>query len=216
MSEKICLKEAFRYQNKLGSLLNQTLSILSNSNNTTTKTDLYLKKAVCPDAEDETVVNDPVAEEYKGRIDNLIDFADWLYGEKRILSGLIYSYKSQSGFDLDGEVSLNKDRQTISNILSNLYTLRPSKKTVKNAGVGYKFNADGDQVAYKCDAVREITLNYDKEKAHEYFKMLTKESDKISAEIDRYLVEPAIEYDPKIDVNASMLEIFDDFCQKQK
>ena len=216
MSEKICLKEAFRCQNKLSSLLNQTLSILSNSNIVTTRTDLYLKKSVCEDTENEVVVNDMVSEEYKDHIDDLIDFAAWIYEEKRILANLIYSYKSKTGFDLDGEVSLNKDRQAIANTMSSLYNLRPSEKTIKNAGIGYKFNADGDQVSYKCDAIRTITLNYKKEKAHEYFKTLTKESDKISTEIDRYLVEPVIEYDSKIDVNASMLEIFEEFCSNNK
>ena len=61
------LKEAFRFQNKLQSLMREADSILSREQNITKVQNTYLRKKVMVEAEDETTVDAP-STEYSGRI----------------------------------------------------------------------------------------------------------------------------------------------------
>ena len=58
------LKEAFRFQNKLQSLMNEADSILSREQNITKVQNTYLRKKVMAEAEDETSIDAP-STEYK-------------------------------------------------------------------------------------------------------------------------------------------------------
>ena len=51
------LKEAFRYQNKLQSLLDEAQGILDCDSNVTKVANTYLRHKVMPEAEDETVMD---------------------------------------------------------------------------------------------------------------------------------------------------------------
>lgn len=51
------LKEAFRYQNKLQSLLDEAQGILDCDANVTKVANTYLRHKVMPEAEDETVMD---------------------------------------------------------------------------------------------------------------------------------------------------------------
>ena len=67
------LKEAFRYQNKLQSFMDQALEILNNDSNVTKVENTYLRHKVMTEAEDETVLNVPDTE-YSDRITELARF----------------------------------------------------------------------------------------------------------------------------------------------
>lgn len=211
---KICLKDAFRYQNKFKSLLKGVASILSSTSNVTKTEVTFYRNAVCKDAADEVVVTENPNPDYADKINSLIDFTTWLMENKKKLSDLIFEYKKTSSFDFDGEISLNKDRQDLAEIMSRLSALRSSERISKNAGSGYTFNVNGDQVMYRCDMKQVTTINYDRNKTRKLEKALLKDSDAISSTIDRYMVEPVIEYTPEIDVlNLSLLEAFEEYCQ---
>ena len=40
--------------------------------------------------------------------------------------------------------------------------LRSSEQTISNGGTGYRFNAEGNQISYRCDVRRVTTINYDR------------------------------------------------------
>ena len=56
------LKEAFRFQNKLQSLMEEGQSILSRDQNITKVKNTYLRKKVMAEAEDETTMEQPSTE----------------------------------------------------------------------------------------------------------------------------------------------------------
>ena len=54
------LKEAFRFQNKLQSMMDEGQSILGSTANITKVQNTYLRKKVMPEAENETTIDAPV------------------------------------------------------------------------------------------------------------------------------------------------------------
>ena len=60
------LKEAFRYQNKLQSFLDEAQGILDRDSNVTRVENTYLRHKVMAEAEDETVLAVPETEYYEG------------------------------------------------------------------------------------------------------------------------------------------------------
>lgn len=75
------LKEAFRYQNKLQSLLDEAQGILDCDANVTKVANTYLRHKVMPEAEDETVM-DVAQTEYAEQITDIARFMLYLLEEK--------------------------------------------------------------------------------------------------------------------------------------
>ena len=65
------LKEAFRYQNRLQSLITEARMILGNENNVTVQEVTLLKKRVMAEAEDETRIQEAPSE-YADRINDVV------------------------------------------------------------------------------------------------------------------------------------------------
>ena len=63
------LKEAFRFQNKLGALMEEAQNILGRDANITKVTNTYLRKKVFDGAENETMIEKPPTEfaDHRGR-----------------------------------------------------------------------------------------------------------------------------------------------------
>ncbi len=76
------LKEAFRYQNKLQSFLDEAQSILGRDSNVTRVENTYLRHKVMAEAEDETVLAVPETEYYE-QITDIARFLLYLLDEKR-------------------------------------------------------------------------------------------------------------------------------------
>lgn len=76
------LKEAFRYQNKLQSLLDEAQGILDCDANVTKVANTYLRHKVMPEAEDETVM-DVAQTEYAEQITDVARFMLYLLEEKK-------------------------------------------------------------------------------------------------------------------------------------
>mgnify|MGYP000225401363 CR=1 FL=1 len=75
------LKEAFRYQNKLQSFLDDAQSILDRDSNVTRVENTYLRHKVMAEAEDETVLAVPETEYYE-QITDIARFLLYLLDEK--------------------------------------------------------------------------------------------------------------------------------------
>ncbi len=209
------LKEAFRFQNKLQSLITEAKSILNVDENVIKTQKTYLYKKAMPQSENETVTEIPQTE-YYAQINQLVDFLIYLLGEHEKLSATINTAKKNLPLDMDGEISLNKQRQHISQIFRNMTSLKSSEIVSQRAGTGYCFNAEGNQVAYKCDVKTVKTINFDRNKVRRYATELTKKSDEISAQIDSCMINSTVDYVVPFDVNDTFSEIFEDFLTRYR
>ena len=207
------LKEAFRFQNKLQSMMDEAKSILSREQNITKVQNTYLRKKVMAEAEDETTM-EAASTEYSEQITSLAEFLLFLLTQRESLGAAINNAKSglelNAGFD--GEVGLNSNRQEIAGLLRRMAGLRSSEVLISNGGTGYRFNNEGNQVSYRCDVKRVTTINFDRNKVRKMCADLSKKADEVSAALDTALVNTTVEYEVPFDVNDTFAEAFERFA----
>lgn len=122
--------------------------------------------------------------------------------------------KDALDIDMDSEVSLNAARQSIARTFKRMNDLRNSEQTIPNGGTGYRFNAEGNQISYRCDVKRVTTINYDRNVIRRELSKLNKSSDETSAKLDLCLVTSTVDYEPPFDVNDSFADAFERFMEK--
>lgn len=207
------LKEAFRFQNKLQSMMDEAQSILGSTANITKVQNTYLRKKVMPEAENETTIDAP-ATEYSEQITLVAEFLLHLLTEREKLSVAIFQAKAGLNLPagLDGEVSLNSKRQEVAGLFRRMADLRSSEVLIPNGGTGYRFNNEGNQVSYRCDVKRVTTINFDRNKIRKMCGDLSKKSDEVSASLDSVLVNTQVEYTVPFDVNDTFAEAFEAFA----
>lgn len=208
------LKEAFRCQNKLQSLMYDAEEILRNRANITKVTSTNLRHKVMPEMTDETVVEIPESE-YSGRITDVALFLVFLLEEKTALAAAIRKSKDQLDIDMDSETGLNSARQRIAGIFRAMNSLRASEQTIANGGTGYRFNADGNQVTYRCDVRRVTSINFDRNVIRAELGKLDRAADEMSAKLDLCTVTAAVDYAPPFDVNADFADAFETYLKSR-
>ena len=208
------LKEAFRCQNKLQSLMYDAEEILRNRANITKVTSTNLRHKVMPEMTDETVVEIPESE-YSGRITDVALFLVFLLEEKTALAAAIRKSKDQLDIDMDIETGLNSARQRIAGIFRTMNSLRASEQTIANGGTGYRFNADGNQVTYRCDVRRVTSINFDRNVIRAELGKLDRAADEMSAKLDLCTVTAAVDYAPPFDVNADFADAFETYLKSR-
>ena len=208
------LKEAFRFQNKLQSLMDEAERILADDRNITQVKVTALYKKAMPEQENETTV-EPAPSEYADHIDAVAAFLLHLLGEREKLSRAIRAAKERQEMDMDSEVSLNSTRQSLASFFRHMVDLRNSEKLLPGGATGYRFNAEGNQVPFRCDAKRVVTIHYDRNRVRNYLKQLTEKSDRVSAQLDRCLINSQVDYDAPFDVNDSFAAVFGDYQEQQ-
>ena len=209
------LKEAFRYQNKLQAFLDEAQGILDDDRNVTKVENTYLRHKVMTEAEDEKIMVAPETEYYE-QITDVARFLLYLLGEKQKLFAAIRTAKDALDIDMDSEVSLNATRQSIARTFKHMNDLRNSEVTVSNGGNGYRFNAEGNQISYRCDVKRVTTINYDRNVIRTELGKLNQKSDETSTKLDLCLVTSSVVYDPPFDVNSSFAEAFEAYMEKAR
>ena len=207
------LKEAFRFQNKLQNLMEETEYLLGDEKNITRVEKTVLRKKVMPEAENETTV-EVAGTEYADRITAVADFLLYLLGEREKLSCAIFEAKAKVNLPagLDGEVSLNGTRQRVSQLLRRMTALRNSEVLLPGGGLGYRFNNEGNQVSYRCDVRKVTTINFDRNRIRSHCAALCRKADSVSAAMDAAMVNTQVEYVPPFDVNETFAEVFEAYC----
>jgi hypothetical protein len=200
------LKEAFRYQNKLQRLMDEAVDILSCDANVLRVENTALLHKVNPDAEDEVTMETPRSE-YADQITEVAVFLMYLLGEREKLSHAIRAAKQDMALDFDGEISLNTKRQELAALFRHMGELRCSEQVHPRAGVGYKFNAEGNQVSYRCDLKKVTTIHFDRNKIRSFTTFLSKKSDQVSAELDKQMVNTEVSYEVPFDVNDTFAQV---------
>lgn len=209
------LKEAFRYQNVLRRFINIIEMILGYPENVTQVKKTYLRQKVDKEAEDEISITPP-ATEHAGKITELAQFLVWLCEQHEILSEAIRDTKKSLDVDIDSESGLNRMRQSAAAVLSSMAKLRSNEVLEPNGGVGYRFNAEGNQVSYRCDVRKVTTINFDRNVVKKMAAALNKKADGISNEIDKALVSSEVSYTPPFDVNETFEDAFEWFYESLK
>ena len=207
------LKEAFRYQNKLQRLMEEAQSILCRDKNVTKVENTALLHKVNPDAQNETTVEDP-ANEYAQQITEVAALLMFLLEERERLSYAIRAAKQELALDFDGEVSLNARRQEIARIFRHMGEIRCSETLYPGAGIGYKFNAEGNQVSYRCDLKTVTTINFDRNKVRSFASYLNKKADQVSAQLDKEMVNTEVAYDAPFDVNDTFADVLQLYIER--
>ena len=117
---------------------------------------------------------------------------------------------------MDSEVSLNATRQSIAHTFKRMNDLRNSEQTISNGGTGYRFNAEGNQISYRCDVKRVTTINYDRNVIRAELSKLNKQADETSTKIDLCLVTSTVDYEPPFDANSSFSEAFEAYTENAR
>ena len=208
------LKEAFRFQNKLLSMMEEAQSILRSEQNITKVQNTYLRKKVMAEAEDETTMEQP-STEYSERITEMAVFLLYLLDEREKLSGAIQKTKSGLGLAAgrDGEIGLNSKRQEIAALFRRMVGVRASETLIPNGGTVYRFNNEGNQVAYRCDVKRVVTINFDRNKIRKLCRDLSRKADETSNALDAALVNARVEYTAPFDMNDTFTDLFEDYLE---
>ena len=155
------LKDAFRAQNKLQALMDEAGEILQDRGNTLRVTTTHLRSKVMPEAQD-AVTEDTAPSEYAEHINQVAVFLMAMLVEREKLSAAICAAKSKLPLDMDSETGLNRVRQELADIFRRMAVLRNSEVVIANGGSGYRFNGEGNQVSYRCDAKR-VTITSEKQ-----------------------------------------------------
>ena len=195
------LKESFRYQNFLGSLLSSAVSSLTDMQHCLTTTKTHLRSKANSDAADVTETVD-VGEFHKN--DDVLSFMLYIIEEREKLTTAISQAKASVGFDLDAAVETNKFRQTVSRNINMMLRFKGAKRTER--GTDYKFNAEGNQTPYYYDIEVVTSENFDRAKAKAAAQSIIAKADEVSATIDAALINTRVEYEAPFNVNDS----FDD------
>lgn len=208
------LKDAFRFQNKLQGLMQEADMILSDRRNILKVKTTHLRSKVMADAED-VEVEDTAPSEYAGYANEVAAFLWAMLAEREKLSMAIHDAKSKMMIDMDSEVGLNKARQSFAETLRRMTSYRTSEKTITGGGSGFRFNAEGNQVTYKCDAKVVTSIDFDRDKIRGMAEALGRKADETSSALDRCLVNTEVDYVLPFDMNANFDEILSDFIARQ-
>jgi hypothetical protein len=73
---------------------------------------------------------------------------------------------------------------------------------------------EGNQVPYIYDVEEETKLDFDKSYVRERMKELHSECDKISAQIDKIMVDTEVDYEGPYDVNDNFEDVLIQFATK--
>lgn len=208
------LKEAFRYQNAIQSMLSSALAELQDRSNILKVSTTHFRSKVRSDAQDVTI-EDNANSEYAGKANLLVEFASMLLEEKEKLTKAIHTAKASLEVDMDGEVALNQERQRFASTLRVMIGYKSSEVILPNGGSGFCFNGEGNQVAYHCEAKRVTTIDFDRNKVRALAAELGKKSDGISAELDKCMVNTEVSYEAPFDVNDNFDAVFSKFIEDQ-
>ena len=204
------LKESFRYQKFLDTMMNQARRSLCDPDHILNVTKKHLRNAANPDAENVEEVIELDTPFFPN--DDVIRFMEWLVDERQKLSVAIGRAKASVGFDIDAAIEANKFRQIVYGGIKSMLAYNSSKS--KTQGRDYRFNINGDQTPYYYDI--EVTKEeaFDREASRAVMRKMITDADQVSADIDAALINIQVNYVPKFDVNESFNDVMAVFTEE--
>lgn len=197
------LKDAYRYQKCLSTMIGQAETLLLNNSFVTSTTQKHNRKKANSEAEDEIIEVDKPITDFTAM--DVINFIADAIKEKQKISDAIVAAKRNTEIDIDSSISLNKIKQEYIGYLRRLAAMDSSEK--KTYGTDYKFDVDGKQTSYRYEVIETTTIDFDRNDVRGLAKKLQKESDEISSKLDLIELTTDVEFIPKWDVNDTLEEI---------
>lgn len=201
------LKESFRYQNWLESMMRKAEESLMLSSHSLIITKKHMLSQYDPEVENRI---ENVEEEPFYSNDSVISFMQWLILERHKLTKAINEAKSSLDFDIDATLEANKFRRSVINSIDYMLKYFKSKKKTEE-GKAYKFNNEGNQMPYYYDIEVEIKEAFDREVSRFKMKSLSEESDVQSSKIDSAMINTEVNYTPTFDVNDTFEDVMEEF-----
>lgn len=197
------LKDAYRYQKCLSTMIGQAETLLLNNSFVTSTTQKHNRKKANSEAEDEIIEVDKPITDFTAM--NVINFIADAIKEKQKISDAIVTAKRNTDIDIDSSISLNKIKQEYIGYLRRLAAMDSSER--KTYGTDYKFDVDGKQTSYRYEVIETTTIDFDRNDVRGLAKKLQKECDNISSKLDLIELTTDVEFTPKWDVNDTLEEI---------
>lgn len=202
------LKESFRYQNYLNELIDSCISQLMVGKNITKTVQTHMRNKANPEAQDE-IIDLSAERTIAYTADQIVDFMTHLVVEKEALTAAVSKAKASASVDLDAEISNNKVRQKVFNILNRMANTKATERMTRT--YGYKFNAEGNQVQYTYDVKEVTTIDFDRNKIRGLARGMVSKSDEVSTTIDKVVVDTVVDYTPKYSINDSFDDAMEQF-----
>ena len=197
------LKEAFRYQKCLSTMISKAESLLSMSTFTTTTVQVHHKNKMNPDVKDEDVTVEKPITDFSPM--DVVDFIVKAIKEKESLSNAITEAKKHTEIDIDSSIALNRIKQDYIVYLKRMAAMSPSER--KTSATGYKFDVEGKQTSYRYDVTETTTIDFDRNDVRNLARKYQKECDEISTKLDLISITTDIPFEPQWDVNDTLEEI---------
>lgn len=197
------LKDAYRYQKCLTTMIGQAETLLLNNSFVTSTTQKHNRKKANSEAEDEIIEVDKPITDFTAM--DVINFIADAIKEKQKISDAIVAAKRNTDIDIDSSISLNKIKQEYIGYLRRLAAIDSSER--KTYGTDYKFDVDGKQTSYRYEVIETTTIDFDRNDVRGLAKKLQKECDNISSKLDLIEITTDVEFTPKWDVNDTLEEI---------
>lgn len=197
------LKDAYRYQKCLSTMIGQAETLLLNNSFVTSTTQKHNRKKANSEAEDEIIEVDKPITDFTAM--DVINFIADAIKEKQKISDAIVAAKRNTDIDIDSSISLNKIKQEYIGYLRRLAAMDSSER--KTYGTDYKFDVDGKQTSYRYEVIETTTIDFDRNDVRGLAKKLQKECDNISSKLDLIEITTDVEFTPKWDVNDTLEEI---------
>jgi len=206
------LKEAFRYQTYLDTLMNGCQLYITTPDHCLKTTEFHHKSVRNPDAADEEKV---VEKENPYHISDVIAFAQWLIEQKITLTEAISIAKSYLPHNVDALVESNKFRQRIAGSMNAMLGQLKARKVTTHRQ-DYKFNAEGNQMAYNYDVDIVNEELFDRSVVKRMVIQMMAAADETSAEIDSIMVNTDVLYAPRLSVNGTFEDAMDAYLTFSK
>lgn len=194
------LKEAFRYQNYLTQLKNDISRFLYKDENILKREERLLYSSVNKDKEDEVEVR---VGEFD--MDKVLELIDTVIAEKEGITKAISKTKTNCEYDIDALLEVNKFKASFIESLEVLNNIK--SKEVKTTNTDYKFNVNGEQLAYRFPTTIIETINFDRNKTKGMANTLSRDTDNVSNLIDRLNVTLEVDFEPKFNIKDSLEDI---------
>ncbi|MDD3417111.1 MAG: hypothetical protein EOM34_08675 [Clostridia bacterium] len=206
------LKEAFRFQNKITSVIDTAAGYLGQQENVMKITVEHLRKKANPDAENE-VVELTDSRPFPFEVNQLVSFLVAMIDEKEKLYKAITAAKKNLDYDMDAQIDLNMRRQSTSRLFRDMSNIRSSEVIQRGRGMDYTFNAEKNQMQYYYDLKRVSVIDFDRKKVKNMANQLINKADEVSTKIDRIMVNTEVEYTPIFGVNDSFDEAVEAYLE---
>lgn len=213
----LSIKESCRYQNFIDSTISSLSYYIRNTDNAFKVKENHIKSKSNPDIQDEEL--DVTTErQYECSVVDIAFLINQLVEEKLKLSNAIDTAKRETIIDfqvnnntltIDSSVEHAKRCRELANTLKTLIDLKSSE--TKKSGSDYKFNVEGNQVAYKYNIDVVKTIDFNRETANDLYKKLLNKADILSTKIESAMLQENVNYTPIYDLHDSVNEIVEKY-----